>query len=77
VIKISYKFKNLEIEMLRSDMTRRKLAKQIGVSYNTISNKINNAKPFYREEMFKIKDCLKSQLTLDELFLLEEVEGKE
>jgi Trp operon repressor len=76
VIKISYKFKNLEIEMLRSDMTRRKLAKQIGVSYNTISNKINNLKPFTREEMFQIKEILKSKLSLDLLFKLEEVEDK-
>jgi plasmid maintenance system antidote protein VapI len=72
----SYRFKNLEIEMIRANITRKNMAQKLGVSYNTMSNKINNLKPFTREEMFKIKEILKSKLSLDLLFKLEEVEDK-
>jgi len=62
--------------MIRANITRKNMAQKLGVSYNTMSNKINNLKPFTREEMFKIKEILKSKLSLDLLFKLEEVEDK-
>jgi transcriptional regulator with XRE-family HTH domain len=71
VIKIR-KFKNLEIEMIRSGITRKDIAKALNITYTTISYKINNTKPFYRDEMFKIKELLKTNLSLDELFLIDE-----
>lgn len=71
-----WKFRNLEIEMLKAQVTRKMIAKELGISYQSVGNKINNIKPFYREEMFKIKALLKTDMTLDDLFLLEKIEVK-
>lgn len=68
-----WKYKNLEIEMLRENITRKELATQLNISYQSVNNKINHTKPFTCDEMFEVKKILKSNLILDDLFKLEEV----
>lgn len=54
-------------------MTRKELAAQLRISYQSVNNKINHSKPFTCDEMFEVKKILKSNLILDDLFKLEEV----
>jgi Trp operon repressor len=64
---------NLECEMLKSRISRRDLAKKLTVSYQTITNKLNRTTQFTRDEMYSIKQILNTDVSLEELFELEEI----
>lgn len=61
-------YKNLEIELLKADVSRRELAKELGITYGTMGTKMRGTADFTRTECFKIKEFLNSELTIDELF---------
>jgi len=48
----------LKILMLRKQIKRSYLAKKIGVSYNTLTKKLNGQREFSAIEISKIKACL-------------------
>lgn len=66
------KFKNLEAEMVRKDVSRAELAKELNISYRSLGLKINAVRNFKDDEMFAIKRILKTDLSLDDLFQKEE-----
>ena len=61
-------YKRLESEMVLHNVTRKDLADAIGVQYNTILLKLRGVYGFTLDEAFKIKEFLKTDLPLDELF---------
>lgn len=48
----------LKILMLRKQIKRSYLAKKIGISYNTLTKKLNGQREFSAIEISKIKSCL-------------------
>jgi hypothetical protein len=64
---------NLECEMLKSRISRRDLANKLTVSYQTLTNKLNRTTQFTRDEMYSIKQILNTDVSLEELFELEEI----
>ena len=58
----------LEGEMVAKKVSREDLCKVLGLSYQSILSKITGKAEFKCDEMFKIKDTLHTDKTLDELF---------
>lgn len=65
-------FKNLRAEMAREGLSGNAIAKEIGITGRSFSNKILGNSEFTRSEMQKIKQFFKKQfardLTLEYLF---------
>lgn len=61
-------FKKLEALLIETGITRTELAARIGITYNTLNQKINHKSPFTIDEAFKIKKVLNTKLSLDEIF---------
>lgn len=61
----------LERELKRSKITREQLAKMIGISISTVSEKLNGRTAFKLDECQKIKKVLGTPLPLDELFKID------
>ena len=58
----------LEGEMVAKKVSREDLCKVLGLSYQSVLAKITGNVEFKCREMFLIKDALKTDKTLDELF---------
>lgn len=67
----------LKAEMVKKKKTILQLASEIGVTEKTLRNKINGDTDFTLPEAQAIRRILDSELTLDELFVTEELEDKE
>lgn len=63
----------LEGEMVAKHVSREDLCKLLGLSYQSVLAKINGLTEFKCKEMFAIKQMLKTNKSLDELFSDEEV----
>lgn len=63
-------YKNLEAELSRRRITREELARALGLSISTTSNKLNNKNnaQFSLAQAFEIKKYLKFEKSLDFLF---------
>ena len=61
-------YSNLKAEMARRDITMTKLAVAMGVQLQTISKKINGDVDFTLGEAYTIKEFLKVDMPLEELF---------
>jgi len=61
-------FPNLKAEMARNNIKSMTLAEILGISYDSVINKINGKTDFTRSEIFKIRDTLFPDLSLDYLF---------
>lgn len=61
-------FPNLEAEMARKIYTRVLLAKEMNVSPNTITKKLNGSAPIYLKECLEIKNILNVKMPLEKLF---------
>lgn len=59
---------NLEGEMVAKKVSREDLCKVLGLSYQSVLSKVTGLTEFKCSEMFAIKDALKTDKTLDELF---------
>lgn len=68
-------FRNLEAEMVRKGVSKKEMAALIGVSYNTIRNKINGKQKFLYDEAFKIREYFFPELSLEYLFETENQSG--
>lgn len=62
-------FKNLEAEMVRKGVSKKEMAALIGVSYNTMRNKINGKQKFFYDEACKIREHFFPELSLEYLFV--------
>ncbi len=65
-------FPNLRAEMARKNIKPKKLANILGISYDSIINKLNGKTDFTRSEIFKIRDTFFPGLKLEYLFETEE-----
>lgn len=65
-------FQNIEIELLKRKMTRKRLAEEIGISESALRNKIKGRAEFTFSECKKIADLL-DNLPWDYLFEQTEV----
>lgn len=65
--------RNLRAEMVKMNITISQLAGDIGVSEKTLRNKINGVTDFTLPEAQAIRKKLRSVLTLDELFAIDDV----
>jgi len=61
-------FRNLEAEMVRKGVSKKEMAALIGVSYNTMRNKINGKQKFFYDEACKIREHFFPELSLEYLF---------
>ena len=62
----------LRVEMVKCNRTVSQLASEMGVSEKTLRNKINGDTDFTLPEAQTIRRLLGTELTLDELFEVEE-----
>jgi hypothetical protein len=62
------KFPNLEAEMVRRDVSNKKIAETIGVCERTLRNKMIGRVSFTWPEVKKIRGTFFADMTLDELF---------
>ena len=60
--------KNLRAEMVKAEMTQRVLSRITGISISALSKKINGGSEFTFRECRQIKEALKSEMSIDELF---------
>lgn len=62
--------KRIELIMKIRNIKRRVLANELGVSYNTLTKKINGKRQFNLDEIWKLKDILNidNKLMIDILF---------
>lgn len=67
-------YRNLQAEMARNDISRRKLSELTGIKYSTISDKLNGKTKFDFDEALKIKTVAFPNLTLEYLFHKDERE---
>ena len=62
------KYKLLEMELIRTGITKRELADRIGMRYDTLCSKMRGKTPFCGGEAVLIKRTLESSYPLEELF---------
>ena len=62
------KYKLLEMELIRTGITKRELADRIGMRYDTLCSKMRGKIPFLGGEAVLIKRALESHYRLEELF---------
>ena len=65
-------YPNLRAEMARKNIKSTVVAEVLGISYDTMSNKMTGKSDFTRTEIFKIRDEFFPNLTLDYLLETEE-----
>lgn len=61
-------FKNLLVEMMREDITKRMIAKELDKSYATIKSRFNGKTQWKENEMFFIRDKHFPDKTIEYLF---------
>lgn len=66
-------YPNLRAEMARHKVTAAELAKAVGVTNGTMSQKMNGKFGFSLDEANTIKETLKTDLTIEELFEIKEL----
>ena len=67
------RFPNLEAEMARKGVLRIDLAKLLGRTNGVITSRMDGTSEWLFWEIVKIKEFLKTDLSLDELFKVEDV----
>lgn len=61
-------FRNLEAEIARTGMKKSEIAKKIGITPSTLSLKISGKSNLSLIEAYKIKNILKVDISIEELF---------
>lgn len=69
-------YPQIDIELAKARMNRKKLAEKSGISYNTLLLKLAGKSIITLDESFAIKKALKSTLSIENLFRKESVEKK-
>ena len=64
------RYKNLEAEMVRKDITRSDLAELLQVRYATVVDKLNGKSPLSYDEALKIKKTYFPRMNLENLFFV-------
>lgn len=61
-------YRELEAELVRKGVSRKKLSELIGIAYRTLGAKMRGEQDFNLEECKKIKNILNSDMYIDVLF---------
>ena len=61
-------YKRVEAQIVLAGMSKKELAKQLGMGYNTLNSKLNGKTTFSLDEASKIKLILNSDEPLEKLF---------
>ena len=61
-------FKNIELEIFKSGLSKKEIAAELGMTYNTFLLKLSGKAYFTLDEAMKLKAILKSELSIEELF---------
>lgn len=61
-------YKNVRLELVRKDMTITDLARESGIRYQTLSEKLRGNSPITFDEACAIKRALNTDMALEELF---------
>ncbi len=62
-------YKRIEAHLILTGMTKRELAAQLGISYNTLLLKLKGISSFTLDEALKIKNILQATESIEELFI--------
>lgn len=65
-------YKNLEAEMTRKGISKKKLAKQLKIPYTTLLDKFNGDSRFWFDEALQIKEEVFPDLSVEYLFEAQE-----
>jgi len=68
---------NLNAELERSNVSKKQLAKHIGVTPRALGNKIKGSTQFKRDEMFRIRDKFFPTLGIEYLFHIDTSDDSE
>jgi hypothetical protein len=66
-------FDNVRIELVRNHMTMLDLSNETGIRYQTLSEKMRGNSPLLLKEAIAIKKALKTDMSLEELFAVQQV----
>lgn len=61
-------YKQVEVALLISNISKKELAKKLGISYNTLLLKLRGVSKFTLDEAFMVKGLLGLEESIDELF---------
>lgn len=61
-------YKRVEAQMILRGVSRKELAKQLDISYNTLNQKLNGKSDFSLSEALKIKQVLNAPDPMETLF---------
>lgn len=61
-------YKNLQIELVKKGWSILDLARESGIKYQTLINKVNGNSEFKFDECVAIKTALSSKMPLEEIF---------
>lgn len=61
-------FRNLELEIFRTGLSKKEIAAALDMTYNTFLLKLSGKAYFTLDEAMKLKDLLKTDLSIEELF---------
>lgn len=62
-------YPNLNAELARKGWTRKDLARETGLKYQTLNEKMNGKRPFTFHEAVLVKKALSTELGLEQIFL--------
>lgn len=61
-------YKRIEAQIVLSGISKRELAKRVGISYNTLNIKLSGKSAFSLDEAIKIKKEIEANEPIEELF---------
>lgn len=61
-------YKCIETKLALSGMSKKQLAKELGIGYNTLRQKLSGSSPVTLEEAFRLKEILNAQESIEVLF---------
>ena len=61
-------FRNLELEIFRTGLSKKEIAAALDMTYNTFLLKLSGKAYFTLDEAMKLKEILKTDMTIEELF---------
>ena len=61
-------FRNIELEIFKSGLSKKEIAAELEMTYNTFLLKLSGKAHFTLDEAMKLKAILKSDLSIEELF---------
>jgi len=61
-------YRNLEAEIARKNISKKVIAEELGIGYNTLTAKLRGDNKFTLDEALKIKQILNASIEIEQLF---------